>query len=165
MHVSDVSDARGWLVVRLLFPSYFIFYSVLVLFKMPGKRPSSSSASSSLKRAWKGMWGPSTMLANQRWPQQHQCPLDRVLLATAYKDADLLSMYHACLFPSSESKQEGGTFLHEVHGWSYLQLCNTDNSNCWLLQEISSEDSFYEKLQQFQGFGITCSIWGCHSSC
>jgi hypothetical protein len=52
-----------------------------------------------------------------------------------------------------------------VHGWSYLQLCNTDNSNCWLLQEISSEDSFYEKLQQFQGFGITCSIWGCHSSC
>jgi hypothetical protein len=55
---------------------------------MPGKRPSSSSASSAPKRAWKGMWEPSTMLANQCW-HQRQCPLGQVSLATTYEDADL----------------------------------------------------------------------------
>jgi hypothetical protein len=47
----DINDVKEWLVVRLLFSSYFIFYSVLALFKMTGKRPSISSASNAPKRA------------------------------------------------------------------------------------------------------------------
>jgi hypothetical protein len=35
------------------------------------------------------MWEPTTMLANQHGPQQHQGPLGQVSLATANKDVDL----------------------------------------------------------------------------